>query len=102
MKNKENDNSAENPDEELNRLALEEYKRRFPDFEIKKPKTNYFLHIGLFIATFITVTLGGVYWGGNDPYELQNFTKGLPYSCLLFLLFQLMNSGITSQQKSIK
>jgi membrane-associated protease RseP (regulator of RpoE activity) len=90
MENKKN----EDPEQELSRLAFdEEFKRRFPDFEIRKPKTNYFLHIGLFIATFIMVTLGGVMWGGNDPYEFQNFTKGLTFSCLLLFIVSAHEFG---------
>lgn len=45
------------------------------------------LHLGLFIATFFTTTVAGVAWLNIDPFDLRNFTAGLPYSLsILFIL----------------
>jgi membrane-associated protease RseP (regulator of RpoE activity) len=45
------------------------------------------LHLGLFIATFFTTTVAGVAWLNIDPFELSNFSYGLPYSLsILFIL----------------
>jgi membrane-associated protease RseP (regulator of RpoE activity) len=79
--------------EHLEEYNRENFKERFPDFEIKKKKTNIFLHIGLFILTFITVTMGGVFWLGGDPYDLQNFSLGLPYSILILIIISAHEFG---------
>jgi membrane-associated protease RseP (regulator of RpoE activity) len=39
-----------------------------------------FLHILLFLLTFVTTTLAGVSWAYKDFQELSNFVYGLPYS----------------------
>lgn len=55
----------------------------------KKYKNNYFLHISLFIITFITSTIAGVEWttGTVGPFEFSDLAKGLPYSIsILFIL----------------
>ena len=45
------------------------------------------LHLFLFLLTFFTTTVAGVQWVGLDPFELANFTAGLPYSiAILFVL----------------
>jgi membrane-associated protease RseP (regulator of RpoE activity) len=45
------------------------------------------LHLGLFISTFFTTTVAGVAWLNIDPFDLGNFTRGLPYSlAILFIL----------------
>lgn len=88
------ENNTDNSEQELNRLALEEeYRRRFSGYEVPKKKNNYLLHIGLFLLTFITTTLGGVYWGGNDPYNISNFTLGLTYSCLILFIISAHEFG---------
>lgn len=88
------ENNTDNSEQELNRLALEEeYRRRFSGYEVPKKKNNYLLHIGLFLLTFITTTLGGVYWGGNDPYNISNFSLGLTYSCLILFIISAHEFG---------
>lgn len=88
------ENNTDNSEQELNRLALEEeYRRRFSGYEVPKKKNNYLFHIGLFLLTFITTTLGGVYWGGNDPYNISNFTLGLTYSCLILFIISAHEFG---------
>ncbi len=88
------ENNTDNSEQELNRLALEEeYRRRFSGYEAPKKKNNYLFHIGLFLLTFITTTLGGVYWGGNDPYNISNFALGLTYSCLILFIISAHEFG---------
>lgn len=56
--------------------------------ELQKKK-RYWLHIGLFILTFITTTIAGVEWttGTLGPYTIDILLKGLPYSLsILFII----------------
>jgi membrane-associated protease RseP (regulator of RpoE activity) len=41
------------------------------------------LHLGLFIATFFTLTVAGVQWMYYDPFNLQNFHYGITYACTI-------------------
>lgn len=41
---------------------------------------TYALHIGLFLVTFFTTTVAGVFWLNKDGFDLMNFGYGLPYS----------------------
>jgi len=51
------------------------------------PPLRLALHLGLFLLTFFTTTVAGVQWIGANPFELENFSLGLPYSLsLLFIL----------------
>ena len=55
----------------------------------KKEKQNYLLHIGLFLATFVTTTIAGVEWlsATGGPYDINLLVKGLPYSfSILFII----------------
>jgi len=47
------------------------------------------LHAALFLVTFFTVTVAGVQWCGENPFELSNLHFGLAYglSILFFLSF---------------
>jgi len=48
---------------------------------------RYSLHFFLFLLTFFTTTISGVQWLLRDPFELNNFSLGLPYSiAILFIL----------------
>jgi membrane-associated protease RseP (regulator of RpoE activity) len=48
---------------------------------------RFLIHIGLFILTFFTTTVAGVLWLNRDPFELNNFYLGIPYSVsILFIL----------------
>ena len=52
-------------------------------------KKRYWLHISLFIFTFITTTIAGVEWtiGTLGPYTFETLLRGLPYSfAILFIL----------------
>ncbi len=64
--------------------------------EKRKKIKNYLIHVGLFIITFITTTLAGVYWttGHPGPYELSTIIeKGLPYSISIMLIITFHEFG---------
>ena len=45
------------------------------------------IHLSLFLACFFTVTVAGVQWLNRDPFDLNNFGYGIPYSLsILFIL----------------
>ena len=60
-----------------------------------KKKNRYFLHISLFIITFITTTFAGVLWTTNTagPYELNVLLKGMPYSISIILIISFHEFG---------
>jgi len=52
-------------------------------------KDNYFIHILLFIVTFVTTTIAGTHWilGYGAGFEFTQLAVGLPYSIsILFIL----------------
>ena len=54
---------------------------------IARDKQRYLLHSLLFLTTFLTTTIAGVFWLNKDGFDLQNFHLGLPYSVsILFIL----------------
>jgi membrane-associated protease RseP (regulator of RpoE activity) len=63
---------------------------RFSFYNFPFIKENkIFIHIGLFIITFITTTLAGIEWttGKMGPYQVSDIAKGLPYAfSILFVL----------------
>ena len=83
----------ENTEQEEREKFERELMERFPEFSVKKKKDNYILHIGLFIFTFITTTLGGVFWIGKDPYDLNNFASGIPFSLLVLTIITAHEFG---------
>jgi len=42
--------------------------------------SKVFIHLGLFLISFFTVTAAGVQWLNRDPFDLSNFVYGIPYS----------------------
>jgi len=49
--------------------------------------TKLILHTTLFLVTFFTLTVAGVQWLNRDPFNLANFSLGIPYSVsVLFIL----------------
>ena len=45
------------------------------------------IHVVLFLLSFFTITVAGVQWLNRDPFDLQNFWLGTPYSLsVLFIL----------------
>ena len=54
---------------------------------------TYLIHLFLFVVTFFTTTLAGVQWLNQDPLELNNFSKGLPYSLGLLAVLAFHEFG---------
>lgn len=59
----------------------------------KRTKFVFLLNIVLFIATFFTTTISGVFWANQDPYQLYNFYSGLTYSILLLTVISAHEFG---------
>jgi membrane-associated protease RseP (regulator of RpoE activity) len=62
----------------------EEFQRFEAQVGERSPGANalrtYALHIGLFLLTFFTTTVAGVFWLVKEGFDLSNFAYGLPYS----------------------
>ncbi|MEO6695941.1 MAG: site-2 protease family protein [Ignavibacteria bacterium] len=61
--------------------------------EEKKSKFGFLINIGLFIFTFFTTTIAGVFWANKDPYQLENFSSGILYSVLILLVITTHEFG---------
>jgi len=59
----------------------------------KKKKVSIWLNILLFITTFVATTQAGVLWLGRDPYDITNFSIGLPYSITILLILTFHEFG---------
>lgn len=65
-------------------------------FQKQKPKKDrIFIHILLFIITFITTTIAGMEWttGQPGPYEFNDLIKALPYSISILLILGFHEFG---------
>jgi len=62
------------------------------DTETKKGY-GVWINIVLFILTFFTTTIAGVFWANKDPYQLENFSYGLTYSILILLVISTHEFG---------
>ncbi|MEP7147151.1 MAG: site-2 protease family protein [bacterium] len=62
------------------------------DNETKKG-FGVWVNIVLFILTFFTTTIAGVFWANKDPYQLENFSFGLTYSILILLVISTHEFG---------
>lgn len=65
------------------------YQSFFEKFGTIKHKQKYWLHIGLFLITFLTTVFAGLEWstGKIGPYEFSDLVHGLPYAVsILFIL----------------
>ncbi len=64
-------------------------------YTIKKKKNPVFIHIVLFIVTFITTTIAGAEWttGTMGPYELSHLLIGLPYSIAIMFIITFHEFG---------
>ncbi len=54
---------------------------------------SFLINILLFIITFFTMTIAGVGWLNNDPYQLENFNLGITYSVLMMLVISTHEFG---------
>lgn len=60
---------------------------------IRTSARTIFIHVALFVLTFVTTTLAGVQWLNKDATELMNFPEGLTYSLLLLLVLGVHEFG---------
>jgi membrane-associated protease RseP (regulator of RpoE activity) len=76
-------------------LRAEDYYRGYGQSPLirKEYKPKYWLHISLFLFTFFTTTVAGVAWLNFDPFSLENFRYGLPYSILLLTVLTFHEFG---------
>jgi hypothetical protein len=63
------------------------------NFTEKKRKYFFLVNILLFVSTFFTTTLSGVFWANQDPYQLYNFSAGLLYAFLLLSVISAHEFG---------
>jgi len=63
------------------------------EVETKRSKFSFLFNIVLFIFTFFTTTIAGVFWANKDPYQLQNFYHGITYSILILLVITTHEFG---------
>ncbi len=55
---------------------------------------RYLLHLGLFIATFISCILAGMFWHGEtETLDLSHWTTGLSYAVLIMLFISAHEFG---------
>jgi membrane-associated protease RseP (regulator of RpoE activity) len=59
----------------------------------RENKFSFLINIALFLLTFFTTTIGGVFWANQDPYQLENFSYGLTYSFLILLVISTHEFG---------
>lgn len=60
---------------------------------VVRKRTSYALHIGLFLITFFTTTVAGVFWLNKDGFDLRNFGYGLPYSISILAMLAAHEFG---------
>ena len=68
----------------------------FPDAPIAPrtfPLKRIAIHLLLFVLTLFTTTLAGVQWLTKDPFDLSNFSYGLPYAVALCLMLATHEFG---------
>lgn len=54
---------------------------------------GYIINILLFVFTFFTTVMAGVFWANQDPYQLNNFSHGIIYSVLILLVISTHEFG---------
>lgn len=67
-------------------MGSEQYSYYKPEEKQRKKHSVYF-HIFLFLATFLSTTIAGVQWAGQDFTHLENISYGLTYGILMMLFF---------------
>jgi membrane-associated protease RseP (regulator of RpoE activity) len=63
------------------------------EYEVARRKSNYVLHIGLFILTFISTMMAGTSWAGKDFIEVTNWQYGVQYAVLMMTFFAAHEFG---------
>lgn len=54
---------------------------------------TYLLHFGLFLITFFTTTVAGVFWLNMNGFDLTNFWYGVPYSLSILAMLAAHEFG---------
>lgn len=54
---------------------------------------KFYINLLLFLLTFFTTTLAGVMWLNKNPFDLENFFLGLPYSVSLLSILAAHEFG---------
>jgi membrane-associated protease RseP (regulator of RpoE activity) len=62
------------------------------EIETRK-RSGFIINVILFILTFFTTTLAGVFWANRDPFELSNLQYGITYSILIMLVITTHEFG---------
>ncbi|MGB9697499.1 MAG: site-2 protease family protein [Ignavibacteria bacterium] len=58
-----------------------------------KLRHSWLVNLLLFLLTFFTTTLAGVFWLNQDPYQLNNFFSGIEYSVLILAVITTHEFG---------
>ena len=66
--------------------TAERYIEDEQDIPEKESRYAFLVNILLFLFTFFSTTIAGVFWDNKDPYQLNNFSYGLTYSFLILLV----------------
>lgn len=77
----------------LQETFQEQFFQSIPEQPKPKKKIKLWVNLLLFIITAITTTQAGVLWLGRDPYDLQNFYMGLPFSVSILLILTFHEFG---------
>ncbi len=56
-----------------------------PSVALSRPPQRIGLHLLLAALTFVSTLMAGAQWVGKNPFEITNWSYGLPYSLLLML-----------------
>lgn len=56
-------------------------------------RNKYWLHILLFVLSFFTTAVAGVFWAGQDPFNLQNLGYGLTYATAILAFLSAHEFG---------
>lgn len=59
----------------------------------KKTKSSLIIHIGLFVATFITCSIAGTQWANVDFTEVLNWHYGITYAVLILTFLSAHEFG---------
>ncbi|HMQ68574.1 MAG TPA: site-2 protease family protein [Ignavibacteria bacterium] len=76
----------DSPDE----ISESYYEQDIPE---KENRYGFLINILLFLFTFFSTTIAGVFWANKDPYQLNNFSYGLTYSFLILLVISTHEFG---------
>ena len=56
-------------------------------------KSKIWIHIRLFIFTFITCLIAGTKWANQNPHQIENWHYGLEYTILILTFLSAHEFG---------